>query len=732
MNPLRSLLTWAIGKTAFSQAFLRGDDVGDLGGGSTSGLGGASSAYRRSVWVRAAIELLSGPIKSVPLRFAADARGSQTLINDPRLAEFWANPAQAPVRAYLPAGLKPGQMPLAEVIEATVGWLKLNGEVFWVLDDTWLVTRSSVRSPFLIARPDRMHEVRQGAGLVGWRYTDGGGRAWDLLPEQVLQLKRWNPVDDFRGLGPYEAARVAAEADYLAGLYGRNLMRNNGDRGPIISAKGGMLSDQQQEQIIRMLREKRAAAQRGEFRPAFLSGEVTVEDPKAQALDAAMVAQRIENRDEIAVAMGVPPSMFHVAASYSIGSASDYFRLIETGCMPVAAQIADAIEALSRILVGRQVYAWFDFTQHSTMQQVRSERIEKDARALFAMGVPFRTINESLGLGLPRHDGDETGFLPLNVQRVDEALASHDLTLAPEMPAAPAPAPAKSFDRLERLLDPLARLEQRMIAEPAIVMGARTLPGSTSKASRVQRWQAHFVRQKACEKRMLSKIRRVLMAARSESLRRITAQKTIETRAAAADFLFDPERFGSAMIAELRKVQRPALDEAGQEVFDELKMVDPFTMPEPAALDYLAIRENKIKGASDNVYQQLKNSLEDGLHAGETLDQLAERVRSVFGAIDKGHALTIAATETGAAFGVGRQRAFEVAGVEWKEWLTSGLPNVRATHETADGLTVPTDEPFTVGGAALMHPGDPTGPAEEVINCRCVAIASQPPEGSNP
>ena len=88
--------------------------------------------------------------------------------------------------------------------------------------------------------------------------------------------------------------------------------------------------------MIRMLRAKREAASRGEFRPAFLSAEVSVEDPKAQALDAALVAQRIENRDEIAVAFGVPPSMFRTSASYSIGSASDYFRLIETGCMPLA------------------------------------------------------------------------------------------------------------------------------------------------------------------------------------------------------------------------------------------------------------------------------------------------------------------------------------------------------------------------------------------------------------
>jgi hypothetical protein len=32
---------------------------------------------------------------------------------------------------------------------------------------------------------------------------------------------------------------------------------------------------------------------------------------------------------------------------------------------------------------------------------------------------------------------------------------------------------------------------------------------------------------------------------------------------------------------------------------------------------------------------------------------------------------------------------------------------------------VPIDEPFIVSGEELMYPGDPSGSAGNVINCRC-------------
>lgn len=685
--------------------------------------------YRRSTWVRAAIDFIAGPIASVPLRFATDARGGKALLTDDALTEFWTMPARAPVAPVLlrsALSVERGRLPLAEVIEATVGWLKLRGEAFWIFDDTWLLRTSAARSPFIIARPDSMREVVANGELLAWEYRDCSGRGTLLGPEQVLHLKCWNPYGDTRGLAPYEAAHTAAEADYLAGEYGRNLMRNNGDRGPIISTKGGMLTDQQQEQILRMLREKRAAAARGDFRPAFLSTEVSVEDPKAQALDAALVAQRIENRDEIAVAMGVPPSMFHVAASYSIGSASDYFRLIETGCMPVAAKLADAVEAVSGVLTGgKPVFAWFDFSQHSTMQQIRSERIEKEARNLWAFGMPFARINDALSLGLPRFEGDETGYLPFSVapaSEIADGSSEPDLTL-PE--GGGKPDAEEPMDKLVRLLEG----RTLDVAAQVVQLGARV-----PHAQKASKWRQRFRAQHAAERRTLRKITKVLFAARKTVLGKIAMAKQAGARApiaraAAADFVFNLATFTDAMLAEMRKAARASLTEAGQEIFDDLGLDDPWQTPEPGALSYLALRENRIRDASEEIHQAITASLTAGIDAGETMDELAARVKAAFKGIEGARAQTIAATETSTAFGVGRQYAMEQSGAEWKEWVTSGLPNVRATHDDANGQVVRVEDTFRVGSADLHHPGDPTGPAEEVINCRCVAVVTkEPPE----
>ncbi len=53
-------------------------------------------------------------------------------------------------------------------------------------------------------------------------------------------------------------------------------------------------------------------------------------------------------------------------------------------------------------------------------------------------------------------------------------------------------------------------------------------------------------------------------------------------------------------------------------------------------------------------------------------------------------------------------------------WHTAHDSRVRQTHRSMDGQVRKDGVPFTTGsGASLRYPGDPMGPASEVIGCRC-------------
>lgn len=53
------------------------------------------------------------------------------------------------------------------------------------------------------------------------------------------------------------------------------------------------------------------------------------------------------------------------------------------------------------------------------------------------------------------------------------------------------------------------------------------------------------------------------------------------------------------------------------------------------------------------------------------------------------------------------------------EWVPHADEATRKSHRDARDQKRTLGEPFDIGGHALLYPGDPSGPPEEIINCRC-------------
>tara|TARA_Y100000310_G_scaffold90153_1_gene87422 strand:- start:3828 stop:4706 length:879 start_codon:yes stop_codon:yes gene_type:complete len=90
----------------------------------------------------------------------------------------------------------------------------------------------------------------------------------------------------------------------------------------------------------------------------------------------------------------------------------------------------------------------------------------------------------------------------------------------------------------------------------------------------------------------------------------------------------------------------------------------------------------------------------------------------------------IVRTETNRAFSIAQQKAAErladTVPEMLREWVATNDSRTRPSHRRAHGQIRAVDKPFLVGGASLMHPRDMSGPAREVIQCRCLALPKMP------
>jgi hypothetical protein len=144
---------------------------------------------------------------------------------------------------------------------------------------------------------------------------------------------------------------------------------------------------------------------------------------------------------------------------------------------------------------------------------------------------------------------------------------------------------------------------------------------------------------------------------------------------------------------------------------------------------YLNEAGNRLVRLPDEVYGLIVAELERGIREQESVPDIAARVSTVLTATGSERwprrAVTVARTETLAAVNAGVYRSAQLEAEQrgdlapFKQWIATADPRTRDTHREADKQRTLLSEPFRVGGAQLLYPGDPTGPAGEVINCRC-------------
>lgn len=147
---------------------------------------------------------------------------------------------------------------------------------------------------------------------------------------------------------------------------------------------------------------------------------------------------------------------------------------------------------------------------------------------------------------------------------------------------------------------------------------------------------------------------------------------------------------------------------------------------------YLNEAGNRMSNTPSEVYALIVVEVERGITEGLALERVRDAIQEILTATGtpywRNRAMTVARTETMGAVNAGIFRSAELEAVQrgdpapFKVWLATEDSRTRPTHAAADQQRTLLSSPFVVGGAQLMFPGDPRGPAAEVINCRCTTL----------
>jgi HK97 family phage portal protein len=642
--------------------------------------GQAPTVYRAVKTIATAIAQLQGEV------WKANPPGRKSSVEEEAVEGHWL-----PSLLAAPSPTMVGD----QLIEAVVTFLEIRGEAFLLHSQR---AQENARAPlkpneiWLIDPAQMTPKVKVGQAVTVWTWNTPSGPQ-EVEAEDLTFLRYNNPYDPCRGLAPLQAAEVEITGDWRMANY-NNAFFGNFAVPPILFYVEGEQEwlEEDRERFLELWQAKQAG--QGAHKAGALPRGVRPFTVDLSQNDMQFLEGRRFTREQILSVFGVPPAIAGVFEYANYANSREQLKFFWHVTLLPKIRYIEA--ALTRDLLQRyEAGSEFFFKTEPVLAEIASADYKEKVgtgKALWDMGWPAADVNDRLDLGMPT-DGRpwlEEGFLPLGLQPAGLALepAPPEAEIPEEMPQGGGKA-ARKAAQVKRARH--ATYEN---------LAAHWTPIARSYSRAVKSW---------------------VWELRAEVLRRLEKNSETLPRAVKSEtqgLLFDAEEARVKLVKISRAAWTRAAEQGASALGEETGVEVSFDLLDPKAVAFLASKEMRIRRVSDTIRQDVREALSEGIAEGESVKQLAERVREVFD-VARGRAMTIARTETAQAFNGGRYLGMKEAGIEYHQWLTSADDRVRDLHEALMGEAVPVGEAFVQN---LKYPGDPDGEAEQVINCRCVTI----------
>ncbi|KKN52801.1 hypothetical protein LCGC14_0609190 [marine sediment metagenome] len=642
--------------------------------------------YEQHAWVRGCVNTIANNISGVPFKLFTGETKNPSEVETGELYDLFQNPNPL--------------MTKTQLWQATMIYLEIKGECIWLKDMPKGKEDNVAVVPLGIypRDPVNFEPIVKNDVFVGWMYKDGKEET-PLMLAQVIQFKYFNPYNYYRGLSPLSAAMMGVNQDWNAARYNLAFFENSADPGGIITYDPGAnkegLTDEQRTAIRENWENRHKGASRAK-RIAILEGGLKYQQTEVSHVDMQFLDQRKWNREEIMMVYGVNKFAMTIYEDLNFATANAAAKQLWINTLiPKMNYLDDVLESkFFKYIDNGKVWSEFDTSDIKALQEDFNKKIET-AHKMWQMGFPPNAINDRLELGMPKLTWGDTVFVSI-AQVPAESLLGATPTSTEEESIKTKQNTAIDYDKFW------------------VKYVAKILDPNEKKFQNRMKW--YFYKLRTDQLARLADAEKTIKAAVAEkSIHKVEAFEV-------DSILFVEEEWDKKLKTATRPLYENIMIASGEELANELGGLFQFDLTDPAMLRFMNKRLSKIVGVNDTIRKQLRLTLMDGIVAKETIGELQNRVRTVFN-FASNRSLTIARTETATASSGTRFLAMKQEGIEFHRWVTAGDEHVRTLHRNQGIVRV--GQKFPNG---LLAPSDPNGSPSLVINCRCIAVATQKKE----
>lgn len=685
--------------------------------------------YYANIIVYRCVQIIARTISSLPFRTGpvGPERAGQSAPHNPNsaLARFFGPP---------PGGPAP-KLSARRLWAWTVAQRIVTGRHAWEIELTAGKGSRPVAFWPLVSALLKAYPTEQGVDWFrAFEYGLNPDKARRLRPDQVFY--GWDPsLNDFRQPeSALQAAQLPVELARMMDTYNVAFLRNDARPAALVVTEA-FGSDEEFQAFERQLNEKyggprnagKAMVVETEGGEKGVTGSIEVKVLGLSQKDALFIEQHRAALEQIAIAIGVPWSKLDASGRTFDNAGEEDQTFWRSTIATLCDTLADEVNMDLAPRLGSEV-GWFDLSGVPAMH-TKPDPVTQAVGAPAMVQAQLMTIDEArvdYGLPpLPNGAGDrlmtaeEVAALRGNVTEVAMRQGLAELRAAVvEQRTPPAPAPPPPL-----VLPPAPAGPGTRIADPEAV-----------EARRARIWRTADATVRTIEKRWENAWRRLFGRQAKATIARLEGKRGRQaTRAADAPdpaAVFDPT-FWEAESVDLAEDLYALAAAAGQTRISDLFGVA-FDLDSEWAQEFIASRANQLAGqVTQTTYTAITDALAAGAAEGESIPDLAARVRHVFDVASTSRATTIARTEVisaynGSASLSAAQLPADVVGGQ--EWIATRDGRTRPEHAAADGQIVPIGATFDVDGAPMAYPGDPAGDPALTVNCRCTVAFLTPDE----